>query len=130
MSDSSFGSGPAQQQPWQSNNPSAGPQDVVIQLKGIVQQLTHLVAAITGRVTYGTFTLAAAASTTIPNASVEGNSVISPRATNAAAATLMGSNKALYVSAIVPQVSFTVSTASGANAAGTETFSYIINSPT
>jgi hypothetical protein len=43
---------------------------------------------------------------------------------------LQGSAKALYISAIVAGTSFTVATASAANAAGTETFNYTINSPT
>lgn len=71
----------------------------------------------------GTLTLAAAASTT-----VTGNSAISSETvgialfpTNASAATLQGSAKSLYVSAITTG-GFTVSTASGGNAAGTETF--------
>ena len=129
MSDTSFGNAPATQQPWQANNPSAGPQDVVIQLKAIVQQLTHLVNAINGRVTFGTFTMPAAATLTIVQPAVLGNSVIQLTPTNASAAALQGSAKSLYISAIVAGTSFTVSTASG-NAAGTEVFAYTINSPT
>ena len=107
----------------------AGVSDVVTQLQGIVRQLSALVAAINGRVTYGTFTLAAAATTTIVQPAVKANSSINLTPTNAAAATLQGSAKALYYT-IVAGTSFTLHTASGANAAGTETFQYTINTPT
>lgn len=74
----------------------------------------------------GVFTLAAAATTTVNNANMFtlGNLRFFP--TNAAAATLMGSAKCLYNSAIVQGTSFTVATASAAAAAGTETFRYEI----
>jgi hypothetical protein len=74
--------------------------------------------------TVGTFTLAAAATTTVPQTATESTSSISLTPTNAAAATLMGSNKSLYISARTQGASFTVATASGAAAAGTETFEY------
>ena len=129
MSDANYtGGGPGA--PWaQSGAGSMGVSDVVIQLQGIVSQLTALVKAFKGRPTYGTFTLAAAASTTITQPAVQSNSEISLSPTNAAAATLQGSAKALYYT-ITAGTSFTVLTASGGNAAGTETFSYIINTPT
>ena len=119
-------------QPWQAGaSTNAGPQDVVTQLKGIVSQLAALVAAITGRVTFGTFSFTSAVATlTIPQSGVQANSIITLTPTNAAAGTLQGSAKALYVSAIVPGVSFTVSTSNAANVAGTETFQYVINTPT
>ena len=119
-------------QPWQAGaSTNAGPQDVVTQLKGIVSQLAALVAAITGRVTFGTFAFTSAVATlTVTQPAVKSNSIITWNSTNASAGTLQGSAKALYVSAIVPGTSFTVATASGGNAAGTETFSYVINTPT
>lgn len=108
---------------------TSGNTDVVIQLQGIVSQLSALVQAFNGRVAFGTFTLAAAATTVIPTTAVKGDSNISWTPTNAAAGTLMGGTKSLYVSAISAGVSFTVATASGVVAAGTETFAYIIVTP-
>lgn len=108
---------------------TSGATDVVIQLRGIVQQLSAWVLAFQGRVTLGNFTMAAAASTTINNTAVKANSKITPIPTNASAGTLMGSAKSLYISAKSAGVSFTVSTANAASAAGTETFDYIINTP-
>lgn len=106
-----------------------GVTDVVSQLQAIVRQLGLWVQAFKGRITFGTFTLAAAATTTVNQAAVQSNSNISLTSTNAAAGTLMGSAKALYISAISPGVSFTVATANAAAAAGTETFSYTIQTP-
>lgn len=77
----------------------------------------------------GTFTLAAAATTTVANTSVTSTSKIFLMPTNAAAATLMGGAKALYVSARTPGASFAVTTANAAAAAGTETFEFILVNP-
>lgn len=74
----------------------------------------------------GSFTLSAAATTTVANANTMPYSNIVFVPTNAAAATLMGSVKALYVSAKTQSTSFAVSTANAAAAAGTETFNYWI----
>lgn len=74
----------------------------------------------------GTFTLAAAATTTVPETDTTSTSLIQLTPLNAAAATLMGSNKALYISARTQGASFTVATASGAAAAGTEQFQYTL----
>lgn len=74
--------------------------------------------------TVGTFTLAAAATTVVPQTATQSTSNITLTPTNAAAATLMGSNKALYISARTQGAGFTVATASAAAAAGTETFQY------
>lgn len=111
------------------NPGSAGNQDVVIQLQGIVNQLSALVAAFQGRFTFGTFTFAAAATTVVPNTAVRSNSVIVYTPTNAAAGTLIGSAKSVYTSAISSGTSFTAATASAVAAAGTETFSYAIMTP-
>lgn len=74
----------------------------------------------------GTFTLGAAVTTTVTESAVLGASVIVLMPTNAAAATLMGSAKSLYVSARTSGESFAVRTANGVAAAGTETFEYVI----
>ena len=121
MSDTSYGS--TSGQPWQSSSPSAGPQDVVIQLQGIVQQLSNLVAAIKGRITFGTFTLSAGTTTIITQPAVQSNSQINLTPTNAAAAALN-----VFPSAIVAGTSFTITSTSPA--AGTETFTYTVNTPT
>ena len=96
---------------------TAGGTDIVTQLQGIIRQLSNantnmlaLIAAIQGvfpRI-IGSFTLAASATTVIPQSAVTANSEIPLTPTNAAAATLMGSAKAIYVSAKTPGVSFTV----------------------
>lgn len=75
----------------------------------------------------GTFTLSAASSKVVTDVNVATTSIITLMPTNAAAATLMGSTKCLYVTPA--SGSFTVTTASGAAAAGTETFSYSVNTP-
>ncbi len=115
---------------WQTPTQSAGATDVVTQLQGIVRQLVSLTNAITGRVIFGVFTMPVAVSLTIAQPGIKGNSIVTLSPTNASAGTLQGSAKALYVSAIVAGTSFTVSTANATNAAGTETFSYTINTPT
>lgn len=108
---------------------TAGATDVVTQLQGIVRQLGAWVMAFNGRTVVGTFTLAAAATTTVTEPSVKSNSFIYLTPLNASAGTLAGSAKALYISAKVAGTSFTVSTASGGAAAGTEQFSYSIMTP-
>lgn len=109
---------------------TSGVTDVVTQLQGIVRQLTALVQAITGRVVSGTFSMTASASLVVTDPAVKSQSSIYLQATNASAATLMGSTKSLYISAKTAGASFTVATASGVAAAGTETFSYTIYTPT
>lgn len=74
----------------------------------------------------GSFTLAAAATKVVSDVRVTATSKINLTAINAAAGTLMGSVKSLYVSALSAGVSFTVATANAASAAGTETFDYNI----
>lgn len=115
---------------WQPNNQSAGVTDVVTQLQGIISQLRALTNAISGRVVFGTFAMTATAALTITQPGVQSLSNITLVPTNASAATLQGSAKYLYVSAKVPGASFTVSTANATNAVGTETFQYVINTPT
>jgi hypothetical protein len=70
------------------------------------------------RINSGTFTMAGAASKTVTDANVTASSIIVLQATNAAAGTLQGSAKALYISAKTAGTSFAVTTASGVAAAG------------
>lgn len=76
-----------------------------------------------------TFTLGAAVTTTVSDSRITANSIVLWTPTNAAAGTLEGSAKKLYLSARTANTSFAVSTASGVAAAGTETFQYIIVEP-
>lgn len=117
------------QQSWQQPTQSAGVTDVVTQLQGIIAQLRALTNAVTGRVVFGSFTMPVAATLTIVQPGVQATSNITLTPTNASAGTLQGSAKALYYT-IIAGTSFTVHTASGGNAAGTETFNYTINTPT
>lgn len=114
---------------------TAGGTDIVTSLQGIIRQITAGNAALVASIlatfprTVGSFTLAAAATTVVTQPTIKANSVVLFVPTNAAAATLMGSAKSLYLSALTPGASFTVATASAASAAGTEKFSYIVISP-
>lgn len=118
-------------QPWQQPTQSAGVTDVVTQLQNIVRQLTALTKAINGRVVSGTFTMTATATLVVPEPAVQSLSTITLQAINGTAAFLQASSAvALYISAKTPGASFTVATAQGGNAAGTEQFSYTINTPT
>lgn len=76
----------------------------------------------------GTFTLSAAASTTVSDTRVQATTVISITPKNAAAATLVGSSKSPYIAAVSAGTGFTVTCASG-TAAGTEQFSYMAVNP-
>lgn len=102
--------------------------DIVLQLQGIVSQLSALVQAFDGRFSFGTVTLDAAATTVVPDTAVAGNSVVVFSPTNASAATLMGSTQALYYT-LSAGTSFTLATADSTSAAGTETFAYMICTP-
>lgn len=95
------------------------------------QTLAAIVTALNGifRNT-GTFTWnGAAATTVVANAGVQATTQVLLIPTNAAAATLIGSNESPYVSARSVGVSFTLSTAAGTAAAGTETFTYVLITP-
>lgn len=74
----------------------------------------------------GAFPCAAAATTVVNDARITATSRILITPTNAAAATLLQAATALYVSAKVAGASFSVTTANGAAAAGTETFDYVV----
>lgn len=111
--------------------PGGGLQDLVTTQKSGVKYLGMIYTilnALFPRI-QGTFTLAAAASTAVANTSVLANCKIELQATNAAAGTLMGSSKSLYISAVTPGTGFTVHTADGTNAAGSEQFSYTAVNP-
>jgi hypothetical protein len=75
-----------------------------------------------------TFTMAGASSKVISDARVRSGSFVGLTPINASAGTLQGSAGHLYVDAsvLVPGVSFTVKTADGSSAAGTEQFAYVI----
>ena len=108
---------------------TAGATDINSTLQGIVRQLGLWVKAFAGRNTFGSFTMAAAATTTVPQPAVEANSNITLTATNASAGTLQGSAKSLFILSKSPGISFTVQTANAAAAAGTETFNYAVQTP-
>jgi len=74
----------------------------------------------------GTFTCGAAATTVVTETEVTASSIITIQPTNVAAAQLMAGADSLYVTARVGGTSFSVSTAGGGNAAGTETFDYAV----
>ena len=93
-----------------------------------INGLRDAILATFPRVT-GTFTLSAAASTVVPNTSVTSTSIISLTPLNATAATLMAGANSLYVSARTSGASFTLSTAAGGAAAGTEQFQYLLVVP-
>lgn len=109
------------------NNPALGgigAADIVTKLGDGNRLLGQLITAIQNLSpkTTGSFTLDAAASTVVTNAYVTAASFIVLTPTSASAGTLQGSAKCLFVTAA--DGSFTVTTASGGSAAGTETFAY------
>jgi len=74
----------------------------------------------------GTLTMDADSSTTVSNTSVTASSIIFLFPTNAAAGTLVSGTSSPYISARTAGTSFAVDTADAGNAAGTETFNYLI----
>ncbi len=113
-------------------NGDSGPGSLLLTIaQNIVTAINGLTSAVQNawpRVT-GSFTLTAAVTTTVTQPGIKATSVVMLSPTNAAAATLMGGAKALYVSAITPGASFAVSTGNAVAAAGTEVFSYSIFNP-
>jgi hypothetical protein len=103
---------------------------MLLHAQGVNQNLGKLVEVFATKfalsATTGTFTLGAAASTTVNDVNVKANSLILPIPNTAAAALIMGSTKSLWTSAKVAGTSFTVSTADGTAASGGQSFSYII----
>lgn len=73
-----------------------------------------------------TFQWTAASTAVVADTEVQAGSLIVFMPTNAAAANLMAGSKAPYISARNSGVSFTLTTADGTNAAGTENFAYRI----
>lgn len=133
--------GPLSQPPPQA----AGATDVVIQLQGIVRQLTALVSAVNDsavtaqftalvnaisiRSVSGSFTMPPATSLmTILQPAVQAQSTILLTAMNSDAA-LAQKNNGIYIYAISPGVSFTISTQVGA-VSGSPVFAYTVISPT
>lgn len=112
-----------------SGQGTAGVTDAVSQLQNIARQLGIWILAFKGRNTYGTFTFAAAATTTVLQPAAQALSNITWTPTNAAAGTLEGSAKHLFLSSISPGISFTVATSNAAAGAGNETFQYKIETP-
>jgi hypothetical protein len=111
-----------------TTNPMGGSlQDLVSTQKSGVNylgQILTLFQSLFPRIT-GTFTMNAATSTAVADTRVQaGFTVVGFASQNAAAGTLLGSAKSLYVSAVNPGVGFTVTTANATSAAGTEKFSY------
>lgn len=99
--------------------------------QNIVNAINGLIAAFSSGTPrlLGTFAMPAAASLTVPQPGIESGAFVSITATNAAAGTLMGSVKSLYVSSITAGTGFSVATANAAAAAGTETFNYEVVNP-
>lgn len=105
--------------------------DLASNQKYIIQNLSKIAQILQGLFgNTGTFTWnGAAATTVVANTSILANSQVLLIPTNAAAATLMGSNECPYVSSRSTGASFTVATAAGTAAAGTETFFYVVIPP-
>ncbi len=96
-------------------------------LQNIARQLGLWVQVWNGRIVGGTFTLSNATTTVVSQANVQAGSIIIPFATNATAALTMRTN-GLYISARTAASTFSISTQNG-SALGTETFGYVIFTP-
>jgi hypothetical protein len=105
-------------------------QILIGQAQGVNRNLSDLVSVMRDAFplhsSRGSFTMSAAASSVITDAGTKSSSLVVLMPTNAAAAALLAGSHSLYVSARTDGVSFTLSTADAAAAAGTETFEYII----
>lgn len=117
--------GPTNQPPLQAS----GTTDIVIQLQGVVRQLTALVQAIKGRVISGSFTMTTGVATfVVAQPAVQAQSTISLTALNSDGAAAQRTN-GIYISTVTPGTSFTISTQTG-TVSGSPQFSYTINTPT
>lgn len=94
----------------------------------LLAQIAQAIQAVFPRIT-GSFTMANAASKVVTQTAIAANSIVTLSPTNAAAGTLMAGANSLYHSANTAGASFTVATAGGGSAAGTETFNYIVTNP-
>jgi hypothetical protein len=107
----------------------ASQDDMLAQANGINANLAQLVSVMNTRFALGaytgSFTLGAVVTTTITLAAATTTSKIFITPTNAAAATLQGSAKCLYVSSKT-NGTFAVSTANGVAAAGGELFDFVL----
>jgi len=105
--------------------------DVVTVLKTSNQNMSQLITTVESVLSrsFGTFTMDASATKVVADTTIASSSVVLLMPTNAAAGTLQGSTKCLYVSTLTDGASFTVETASGVAAVGTETFSYCVFNP-
>ena len=107
-----------------------GQSDILSALQNGVQAIRALNKTLGLRfesTTFGSFTWAGATpSVSVANPAVLASSIVIFVPTNASAGSLTGSNKAPYVSAKSVGTGFTLTTANGTNAAGTETFDYIV----
>ena len=95
-------------------------------VKNLGSIYTALSNAFVGQASVNKFTMAAAATKTVTDGNVTATSYVVLFPLNAAAGTLIGSAKCPYTAAAAAGGSFTVSTASGGNAAGTEIFGYLV----
>jgi len=106
----------------------ASQDDMLAQANGLNANLAQLVTTLLTRFALaafsGSFSCGAAASTVVTDANAKTTSKITLTPTNAAAGTLQSGAKHLYVTKA--NGSFTVLTADGNAAAGTETFDYLI----
>lgn len=94
----------------------------------VLSQLVQAIQSVLPRIT-GTFTMAAATSTTVTQPAIAANSVITLTPMNAAAGTLVAGANSPYISARTAGASFTVATAGGGSAVGTEQFMYSAFNP-
>ena len=110
-------------------NASTSP-DLLNQIKGHNQNMSELISSLNstlaGKVKFGKFSCAAASATTVADVNVASDSFISWIPTSSAAGTLEGGATKLYLSAIVPGTSFTLTTSNGSSASTTCSFSYVI----
>lgn len=115
---------------WMAQPSGGGLSDIATNGQNLNANISKLITTLQAILPFsgsvGTFTAAAAASTTVNDVNVKANSFIALMETNAAAGTLQATSERLYVSARTAGTSFTVSTSDGGDAAGTETFSYVI----
>lgn len=104
---------------------------IVSLLQSMVSYLGDIVTAIDSAFprVLGTFTMAAASTFVVSSPTIAANSSVQITPRNAVAATLQSSSKSLYVSTISPGSGFTVATADGTAAAGTELFLFAVTNP-